>query len=321
MNSFNFTITSDLASTRIDKALSLLLDNSRTKAQVLIRNGNVTINGNIVQALDLSISENDYIEVNIPETKASTIKASDIPINIIYEDEDIIVIDKQAGLTVHPGAGNHEDTLVNALVNHYGKSLSSIAGDERPGIVHRLDRNTSGLMIIAKNDKAHMKLSEEIANRSIRRYYKALVWGNINPASGTITTNIARSSYDRTRMTVVHEPRGKIAITHYDTLSVWQHINLIECKLETGRTHQIRVHLSHIGHSVVGDPTYGHNTRKITHYCSGELKDAITALNRQALHSYKLEFLHPITGKELSFVSELPEDIESVIAILSFPPS
>jgi len=311
---YNFTIDASLAKTRLDKALTSLMNLSRSKLQAIIRAGNVSINMKIVQDLDYIISENDNITVIIPEAKTIDIKPTAIPINIVYEDDDIIVIDKQAGLTVHPGAGNYDDTLVNALVSHYGKSLSKTGGIDRPGIVHRLDRDTSGLMIIAKNDVSHVKLSEAIANRHVNRCYKAFVWGNIMPPAGTITTNIARSTKDRTRMTIVHPPRGKVATTHYETLESMQYISLVECKLDTGRTHQIRVHMSHIGHSIVGDPVYGHNARKIAYYASGKLKEILHDLKRQALHSYKLEFEHPITGERMSFVSELPEELK-VLAI------
>jgi 23S rRNA pseudouridine1911/1915/1917 synthase len=312
----NFTIEASLAKTRLDKALTGLMDLSRSKLQNIIRSGNVSINGKIVQDLDYFVIENDNITVVIPEVKPVNIKPTAIPINIVYEDEDIIVIDKQAGLTVHPGAGNHDDTLVNALVDHYGKSLSTAGGEDRPGIVHRLDRDTSGLMVIAKNDVAHVKLSAAIAERHVQRYYKAFVWGNIVPPEGTITTNIARGTHDRTRMRVVHPPSGKIATTHYATLSSWQYVSLVECKLDTGRTHQIRVHLSHVGHSVIGDQIYGQNARKISYYASGALKQVLATLKRQALHSYKLEFKHPSTGKNMSFVSELPEDLQQIISIL-----
>ena len=313
---YNFIADSSLAKTRLDKALTTLMDLSRSKLGNIIRGGNVTINGKIVQDLDYLLHENDNITVVIPEVKPTHIKPTAIDINIVYEDDDIIIIDKQAGLTVHPGAGNYDDTLVNALVNHYGKELSKAGGLERPGIVHRLDRDTSGLMIIAKNDVSHVKLSDAIAKREVQRYYKAFVWGNIMPPEGTITTNIARSSSDRTRMRVVHPPLGKIATTHYTTLSSWQYVSLVECKLETGRTHQIRVHLSHVGHSVLGDQIYGNNSRKIAYYASGALKDVLQTLKRQALHSYKLEFEHPITGKNMSFVSELPEELERIIRVM-----
>jgi 23S rRNA pseudouridine1911/1915/1917 synthase len=171
-------------------------------------------------------------------------------------------------------------------------------------------------MVIAKNDAAHVKLSTDIAERNVHRYYKAFVWGNIVPPSGTITTNISRGTNDRTRMRVVHPPLGKIATTHYTTLSSWQYVSLVECKLDTGRTHQIRVHLSHVGHSILGDQIYGQNARKIAYYSSGGLKDILVALKRQALHSYKLEFNHPTTGENMSFISELPEDLQKIISVL-----
>jgi 23S rRNA pseudouridine1911/1915/1917 synthase len=201
-------------------------------------------------------------------------------------------------------------------VNSYGKSLSSIGGEERPGIVHRLDKDTSGLMIIAKNDDAHIKLSDDIAQRKVKRIYTALVWGNINPDSGKVETHIGRSSKDRTRMCVVDYPNGKHAVTHYETIQSFGYISMVECRLETGRTHQIRIHMSHISHSVVGDQAYGNNARKINLYYSGTQKEALQTFKRQALHSSKLEFTHPRTNELMYFESELPEDMQNLISIL-----
>lgn len=301
---------------RLDKAIAELAEISRTKAAAAIRGAKIKINGNVNIDVKYKLQEHDTVEVSLDKAVEHHLKATNIPLNIVYEDNDLLVINKQSGLTVHPGAGNHQDTLVNALLYIYGNELSSIAGEERPGIVHRLDKDTSGLMMIAKNNIAHEKLSHEIAERNIKRTYTALVWGNINPDSGTITTNIGRSPKERTRMTVVEYPNGKIATTHYKTMQSFGYISMIECRLETGRTHQIRIHMSHIGHSVVGDQTYGNNARKINGHYADEKKIALTNFKRQALHSSRLEFEHPTTGKVMLFESELPEDMQELIDAL-----
>ena len=305
-----------LINIRLDKALAELADISRTKAAAAIRDSKVQINNVINVDVKYKMQANDEVCVSLDPVIEHEIKAADIPIDIVYEDDDLLVINKQAGLTVHPGAGNHQDTLVNALVHIYGKQLSSLGGEERPGIVHRLDKDTSGLMVVAKNDAAHEKLSSDIASRDVKRIYTALVWGNINPDSGTITTNIGRSPKDRTRMTVVDYPNGKIATTHYETIQSFGYISMVECRLQTGRTHQIRIHMSHIGHSVVGDQTYGNNMRKINSHYDGEKKEVLVGFKRQALHSSRLEFEHPTTGELMVFESELPDDIKGLIAAL-----
>lgn len=312
----NLIVPPHISNIRIDKALAELSGISRTKIAAAVTNGTVTVNGKVILDLKHKLQENDEVELNIISAPRPEIVATDIPINIIFEDDDIIIINKQAGLTVHPGAGNHTDTMVNALVNHYGKSLSSLGGEERPGIVHRLDRDTTGLIVVAKNDTSHAQLSQDIAARNVKRIYTSLVWGNITPDSGTIETYINRSTRDRTRMMVTDYPNGKVAITHYTSIRSFGYISMVECKLETGRTHQIRVHMSHLGHSVVGDQTYGHNTRKIMQYYSGEKGEVLKDFKRQALHSTKLEFNHPITKKLMTFEAPLPEDIQKIIDVL-----
>lgn len=302
---------------RLDKAVAEIAEISRTKAAEAIRAGNILVNGIVNCDLKYKMYEGDQVEIIPKIAVMQDIKPADIPVEIIYEDEDIAVINKQAGLTVHPGAGNHQNTLVNALFHLYGDNLSSIGGDERLGIVHRLDKDTSGLMIIAKNDKSHAKLSNELAERNIKRTYIALVWGNMNPSHGTVETNIARSPRDRTRMTVVEFPSGKHAITHYKVLKSFGYISMVECQLETGRTHQIRVHMSHIGHSVVGDQTYGHNARKINNYYNGPKIEGLLQFKRQALHATKMEFEHPTGGKMMSFEAEMPEDMMQLISLLT----
>lgn len=312
----NLLTPEHLINIRLDKALAELASISRTKAASSIRDNKVKINNVVNTDVSYKMQENDEILVTLEPVIEFEIKAADIPIDIVYEDDDLIVINKQAGLTVHPGAGNHQDTLVNALVNIYGKTLSTIGGEERPGIVHRLDKDTSGLMMVAKNDATHEKLSSDIAERDVKRIYKALVWGNINPEFGTVTTQIGRSAKDRTRMTVVDYPNGKIATTHYTTLQSFGYISMVECRLDTGRTHQIRIHMSHIGHSVVGDQTYGNNARKINQHYTDEKKEVLMNFKRQALHSSRLEFTHPTTGELMVFESPLPDDIQKLINAL-----
>jgi len=312
----NLLTPEHLINIRLDKALAELASISRTKAASEIKAGNIQVNNIVHTDVRYKMQQNDEIFLHLEPIVEIDIKATDIPIDIVYEDDDLIVINKQAGLTVHPGAGNHQDTLVNALVHLYGKSLSAIGGEDRPGIVHRLDKDTSGLMVVAKNDITHKKLSEDIAERNVKRIYKALVWGNLNPESGTVTTNIGRSTKDRTRMTVVDYPNGKTATTHYDTIQSFGYISMVECRLETGRTHQIRIHMSHIGHSVVGDQTYGNNARKINQHYTDLKKETLTKFRRQALHSSRLEFEHPITGELMIFESPLPDDIQTLINAL-----
>lgn len=302
---------------RLDKALAAEMDITRSKAQKLIKEGMVSVNEILVKKPDHKIKSEDMVEVNVLEKQEFEVIPKEIDLDIKYEDDDIIIINKQAGLTVHPGAGNHNDTLVNALLFHYGNKLSSIAGEDKPGIVHRLDRDTTGLMIVAKNDKAHEILCKDIAERKIKRIYKALVWGVPKELEDTIITNIDRSRADRKRRAVCRKPKGKTAVTHYKLLESFEKISLVECKLETGRTHQIRVHMSHIGHSLVGDQLYGNNARKILHNVSGDLKAFLDNFNRQALHSYKLEFAHPISGKLLSFEEELPQDLDDILSLLN----
>lgn len=312
----NLIVPPHIANIRIDKALAELSGISRTKIAAAVTNGTVIVNGQIIYDLKHKLQENDEIELNVVQAPRPEIVATDIPINIVFEDDDIIIINKQAGLTVHPGAGNHTDTMVNALVNHYGKSLSSLGGEDRPGIVHRLDRDTTGLIVVAKNDASHAVLSQDIAVRKVKRIYTALVWGNIIPDTGTIETCIGRSTRDRTRMMVTDYPNGKVAITHYTSLQSFGYISMVECRLETGRTHQIRVHMSHVGHSVIGDQTYGHNARKIMQYYSGERGEMLKAFKRQALHSTKLEFNHPISKKLMIFEAPLPADMQKIIEVL-----
>ena len=313
MQHYSLKVPENLAGIRLDKAASSLCEFSRSRVQQLIKSGDVEVNGNIVKDADLLVTAEDEIMMIVPPPIDTTMRPCDIELNIVYEDDHLLVIDKQAGLTVHPGAGQHGDTLANALLSHCGDSLSGIGGVSRPGIVHRLDRDTSGLMVVAKNDLAHVSLAEQIANRHLKRVYNAIIWGFITPPLGTITTNLDRSRRDRTMIQVVRSG-GKIATTHYRTLEIHSHTSLVECRLDTGRTHQIRVHMSHLGHSVFGDPVYGSHGRKLRQYY-GEIED-LAGFKRQALHSCYIEFTHPATHEVMSFASEFPEDISELLAIL-----
>lgn len=304
---------------RLDAFLSAQLpDFSRNRIQALIAEGNVTNQESVpVTGRSYRVKEGDSFTVVVPEPEASEMQPADIPLHIAYEDEHLLVIDKQAGLTVHPGAGCHGDTLVNALLHHCGGSLSGIGGVSRPGIVHRLDRDTSGLMVVAKHDKAHNALAEQIATRELKRVYNAIVWGLPSPVAGKIEMNLDRSHRDRTKMTVVRQG-GKIAITHYKLKETYGMLaSRVECHLETGRTHQIRVHFLHKGHALVGDPSYGRRPNsKSIQSLSDEVKQQLFSFPRQALHSTSIGFYHPETGEYLTFESpvggETSQDIGSL---------
>jgi len=231
------------------------------------------------------------VDINVPEPEKSKLEAENIPLDIIYEDKDILVINKPRGLTVHPGAGNRSGTLVNALLHHC-RDLSGIGGVERPGIVHRLDKDTSGILLVAKNDKAHQVLSAQFKDRTIQKTYLAIVKGNPKKDEGTIAEPIGRHPVNRKKMAVSH--KGREAVTHYKVLKRFKEYSLVELKPKTGRTHQLRVHLAHIGHSILGDPVYGKG-------------------NAQLLHAYKIKFTHPRTEKELEFEAKLPDDMLKLI--------
>lgn len=313
-----FSISENLQGYRLDKALQILMSPiSRTLIQRSIRSGNVMINQRIINDLDVKVKIDDTIHISLQEgIRSDVIQPANISLDIIYEDADLIVINKQAGLTVHPGNGNHDNTLANALVYHY-QSLSDINGTLRPGIIHRLDKDTSGLLIVAKNNLAHAQIAYQIETKQLVRKYKALIWGIMNPQSGTLEYNIARSKIDRTKMAVVRSG-GKHAITHYKTEKIFLGglISLIECTLDTGRTHQIRLHLSYKGHSVVGDQTYGHNNRKISKTPNPCIYEALMQLKRQALHSYYIAFIHPVSRQSLEFTIHLPNDMIKLIEII-----
>jgi 23S rRNA pseudouridine1911/1915/1917 synthase len=314
MQDYKFIIDENLVGKRVDQFLADSTEFSRSRVQNLIKSSNLYINDKINSTSKYILKIDDKIQLNVPDPVKSDIRAQERELDIIYEDDHLLVINKQADFTVHPGIGNYDNTLVNALLHHCKDNLSGINGEQRPGIVHRLDRDTTGLMVVAKNDIAHISLSEQIQSRNLKRIYKALVWGLVIPTNGMIDANIDRSRQDRTRMKVV-KFGGKTAITHYKTIKIFPlcSISLIECQLETGRTHQIRVHLSHKGNSIVGDQTYGNNSRKL-----GQNSDQITLNNfkRQALHSSYISFTHPVSYEIMEFETDLPEDFQELIESL-----
>lgn len=283
---------------RIDKLIAeVYKDISRMTIQRLINDGKLKINNKNVK-VSYKVSEGDIIEFDLQEPEEIDIKAQDIPLNVIYEDEDIIVINKEKGMVVHPGNGRTEDTLVNALMQKCKNSLSGIGGKIRPGIVHRLDKDTSGIIIVAKNDKAHINLSEQIKNRKVNKYYIALVRGNVIENNATINMPIARSTKDRKKMAV--SEKGKEAITHFNVLKRYNGYTLLKLKIDTGRTHQIRVHLAEIGHPVVGDEVYSNGKNKF-------------GVKGQCLHAKRIEFVHPTSNKKMVLEAELPKYFKDIL--------
>ena len=282
---------------RLDKFIADNSDISRSYAAKLCEDGFVLC-GEKQLLKKYKILGTEEITINVPEPEEHSIEPENIPLNIVYEDSDVIVVNKPQGLCVHPAPGNERGTLVNGLVYHCGDELSAINGVIRPGIVHRIDKDTSGLLIVAKNNEAHLKLSEQLKERKAMRKYVALVNGNIKEDSGTINKPIGRNPSDRKKMAVVFD--GREAVTHFNVLERFGQYTLVECILETGRTHQIRVHMASIGHSIVGDPLYGIKKEKFN-------------LNGQLLHAKTIGFVHPRTGKMMEFTSDIPEYFENVL--------
>ncbi len=289
---------------RLDKALSLASGLSRERIKALMGEGRVMLDGKAASQASLKPAAGTAFAIDVPGAAPAEAVAQDIPLNIVFEDEHLIVIDKPAGLVVHPAAGNLDGTLVNALLHHCRGQLSGIGGVVRPGIVHRIDKETSGLLVVAKTDAAHEGLAKQFADHSIHRAYLAIVAGVPKPTSGTVSGHIGRSDHDRKKMAVLHplNKRGKHAVTHYQLIEGLGLASLVECRLETGRTHQVRVHMSSIGHPLLGDPVYGRNPQR--------LRPILTQLHfaRQALHAAELGFIHPVTGAAQNFVSALPAD-------------
>lgn len=297
------TINVEAASqnTRVDLFIkSHLPDISRVHVQNLITEHQVCVNNHFVKA-NYKVQEHDVITIHFPKTQSAEIQPEEIPLSILYEDTDIIVINKSRGMVVHPAVGNIKGTLVNALLHHC-HDLSGINGIARPGIVHRLDKDTSGVMVVAKNDRAHIHLAQQIKERHASRIYIAIVHGNIKEDSGIIDAPIGRHPVDRKKMAVVFQ-NSKKALTNFKVLERFGEYTMIECKLATGRTHQIRVHLAYIGHPVVGDPQYGPERNRF-------------AINGQALHSRHLTLQHPISGNTMDFIAPIPEDMQNLLKIL-----
>ena len=319
-NIFNTTVPLNYHGNRIDKFLqSQISELSRTRLQALIRDRQVKLNDITISDVSKKIKENDQIKINFPPPKITFIKPKKIPLEILYDDDDIIVINKSPGVVVHPGAGNYEETIVNGLLFKYQNNLSSVGGKLRPGIVHRIDKDTSGVIVVAKNDNAHIRLSEQFSNHTIKRIYEALVWGSLKPQNGKINEKISRSVKNRQLMSV-RKDKGKIAITNYKTLKVFQNLNLpkislIECQLETGRTHQIRVHMNFKGNPILGDKSYGKSKKKFKKI-DPNLEKKINNFNRQALHAKSLGFIHPKTKKEFFFEARRPKDFDTLIKSL-----
>ncbi len=303
---------------RIDKYLAdRIMNTSRTRVQNAANAGNILVNSFPVKP-NYKVKPGDLIQVVLPNPpREIELIPENIPLNIVYEDDDVLVVNKEAGMVVHPAYGNHSGTLVNALMWHFKDLPMFNTGENRPGLVHRLDKNTSGILVIAKNEYALNRLSKQFFERTTERRYNALVWGTLNPPEGTITGNVGRSIKDRKVMQVFKDgEEGKTAITHYKTLEEFGYISLVECKLETGRTHQIRVHFSHSKHPIFNDEEYGGNQiikgTTFTKYHQF-INNCFKILPRQALHAKSLAFDHPVTGKRLSFDSELPDDMSQVI--------
>ena len=294
MEELRFQIADEMEDERLDKCMSLLVENlSRSFIQKLIKDGNVLVNGTPVKG-SCRVKCDDEVVFSVPESVEPDIEPENIPLDILYEDADLIVVNKPKGMVVHPAPGHPDGTLVNALLYHCGESLSGVGGQKRPGIVHRIDRDTSGLIIAAKNDAAHLALAAQLADHTLARTYECLAVGNFREDSGTVNAPIGRHPVDRKRMAVVRQG-GREAVTHWEVIARYPGVTHLRCRLETGRTHQIRVHLAHIGHPILGDTVYG-------------AKKPVPGLTGQCLHAVGLRFLHPRTGEPVELTCPLPEE-------------
>ena len=292
---------------------------SRTRIKNLILKEKLKLNDEVIKSPSKKVLTGDKLSLNIPEPEKTSLKPYDFKLEIIHEDEDLLVINKPAGIIMHPGAGNYDKTIVNALIHYDEDTLSTIGDELRPGIVHRIDKNTSGLVVIAKNNEAHENLSKQFSDHSITRIYQLLIWGKLRPSSGKINTFITRSSKNRQLMEVSRS-KGKQAITNYKTIEIFENnkaptLSLVECKLETGRTHQIRVHMTYMGNSIVGDDKYKKKYKKLKNI-DINLKNLISGLNRQFLHAKTLGFIHPKTNEEMIFSSILPKELNNLLKML-----
>ena len=292
---------------------------SRTRIKNLILKEKLKLNNEILKSPSKKVITGDKINLLIPEPKEASLKPYNFKLKIIYEDNDLLIIDKPAGIIMHPGAGNYDKTIVNALMHYDKDSLSNIGDELRPGIVHRIDKNTSGLVVIAKNNETHENLSKQFSEHTIIREYQLLIWGKLRPSSGKIETNIVRSSRNRQLMEVSRS-KGKKAITNYKTIEIFENeklptLSLVNCKLETGRTHQIRVHMNYKGNSLVGDDKYKKKYKKLKNI-DLDIQNSIIKLDRQFLHAITLGFIHPRTKEEMVFSSILPQELNNILKML-----
>jgi 23S rRNA pseudouridine1911/1915/1917 synthase len=320
-NLTKFSIKEEDAGNRLDVILTKLVpDFTRSNLKKTIELKQVKINSFVEKSPSKKLKTNDVIEINLTSKEEIKILPKKIKLDIVYEDQDILVINKPAGMVVHPGAGNYKETLVNALIYKYKNNLSDVNGFTRPGIVHRIDKETSGLLVIAKNNKAHSNLGKQFSDHTIQRTYQALVWGVSRPLNGRIETLIGRSRKNRQLMSVT-EITGKKSITNYKTLKIFNikdipKVSFLECELETGRTHQIRVHMAYKGNSLLGDQQYGKKNLKFKKI-NKDFENNLRLLNRQALHAKSLGFIHPSNKKKLNFESKLPRDFKKLLDLLN----
>jgi 23S rRNA pseudouridine1911/1915/1917 synthase len=316
MNNYNFVVDENFDQKRIDQVVAKQYPKiSRSKVSKIIKTELLKLNGEILKDPSHKVKSGDQIEFENLKEETINLIPKKMDLNIIFEDQDIIIIDKPIGMVVHPGAGNYEDTMVNGLLYHCKNNLSGMNGEDRPGIVHRIDKDTSGLLVVAKNDQAHAFIAKQFEEHSIKRSYLVFVYGILRPLHGKIETLIGRNKTNRQKMSA-DVIRGKDAITNYETLEVFKgnkipDISLVKCILETGRTHQIRVHMSHIGNPILGDQTYGKKIKKIRGI-DEEFEEILKSLKRQALHAHTLGFIHPTTNEEVFFASELPDDLNKL---------
>ena len=306
------TVAPDADGWRLDRALAAALPTlSRERVKALIGGGRVTgPEGAAVRDPAAKAVPGGAYRLSVPDPEPAHNEAQDIALEIVFEDEHLLVVDKPAGLVVHPAAGNSDGTLVNALLHHCAGRLSGIGGVARPGIVHRIDKDTSGLLVVAKTDPAHEGLSSQFARHDILRRYLAIVGGRPNPPAGAVDAPLARSSANRKKMAIVAEGRGKRAVTHYRMIESLKDAALVECRLETGRTHQVRVHMASLGHALLGDPVYGRTPAPLSELLKRH------GFARQALHAAELGFRHPATGQTLSFQSPVPSDMQELLSAL-----
>ena len=319
-NTINLIVKDVEKAQRVDQFLSNKeKDLSRTRIKNLILNKKLKINKKTITDPSKKICADDLINLEIPEPKKTSLKKYNFKLDIVYEDKDLLIVNKPSGISMHPGAGDYDKTLVNALMHYDSKNLSNIGDELRPGIVHRIDKDTSGLVVIAKNNISHEKLPKQVIEHSIKRVYQTLIWGKLRPQVGKIHTLITRSSKNRQLMEV-GLTKGKKAITNYKTLEVFENdkiptFSFVECKLETGRTHQIRVHMSHKGNNILGDKKYKKKFKKIKNI-NLDLEKMILNLSRQFLHAKVLGFIHPKSGEKLEFISDLPKELEKILKTL-----